>query len=157
MLHRFSEFTKNRSHLLHLFKAQVSGCLEYCSTVWHIGLTDADSKDIERIQRAAMRVVMGNKYEGYEEALKLMKLDSLKRRRERRALKFVQKSLKQQRFSISFPCTPLSMVWKKGVQRNMLLTTQILRDTGGLLCPIYRGSKIRILLNKKKILNACYK
>ena len=103
MLHRFSKFTKNRSHLLHLFKTQVRGCLEYCSTVWHSGLTDADSKDIERIQRAAMRVVMGNKYEGYDEALKLMKLDSLKQRREKMALKFAQKSLKQERFSRFFP------------------------------------------------------
>ena len=46
-----------------------------------------------------MRVVMGNKYEGYEEALKLMKLYSLKQRREKMALKFAQKSLKQERFS----------------------------------------------------------
>ena len=30
--------------------------------------------DIERVLRAAMRVIMGNKYEGYEEALKFMKL-----------------------------------------------------------------------------------
>ena len=103
MLHRFSKFTKNRSHLLHLFKTQVRGCLEYCSTVWHSGLTDSDCKDIERVQRAAMRVVMGNKYEGYEEALKLMKLDSLRQRREKMALKFAQKSLKQERFSKLFP------------------------------------------------------
>ena len=50
-----------------------------------------------------MRVVMGNKYEGYEEALKLMKLDSLKQRREKMALKFAQKSLKQEKFSKLFP------------------------------------------------------
>ena len=103
MLHKFSKFTKNISHLLHLYKTQVRGCLEYCSTVWHSGLTDSDSKDIERIQRAAMRVIMGNKYQGYEEALKFIKLDSLKQRREKMALKFAQKSLKQESFSKLFP------------------------------------------------------
>ncbi len=103
MLHRFSKFTKNTSHLLHLYKTQVRGCLEYCSTVWHSGLTDSDSNDIERIQRAAMRVIMGKKYQGYEETLKLIKLDSLKQRREKMALKFAQKSLKQESFSRLFP------------------------------------------------------
>ena len=103
MLHRFSKFTKNRSHLMHLFKTQVRGCLEYCSTVWHSGLSDSDCKDIERVQRAAMRVIMGNKYQGYEEALKFMNLDSLRKRREKMALKFAQKSLKQVSFSGLFP------------------------------------------------------
>ena len=103
MLHKFSKFTKNKSHLMHLFKTQVRGCLEYCSTVWHSGLTDSDCKDIERVQRAAMRVIMGKRYEGYEEALKFMKLDSLKERREKMALKFVKKSLRQDGFSKLFP------------------------------------------------------
>ena len=103
MLHKFSKFTKNKSHLMHLFKIQVRGCLEYCSTVWHSGLTDSDCKDIERVQRAAMRVIMGNKYQGYEEALKFMNLDSLRKRREKMALRFAQKSLKQVSFSGLFP------------------------------------------------------
>ena len=106
MLHKFSKFTKNKSHLMHLFKIQVRGCLEYCSTVWHSGLTDSDCKDIERVQRAAMRVIMGKRYEGYEEALKFMKLDSLKERREKMALKFAKKSLRQDGFSKLFPRTP---------------------------------------------------
>ena len=50
-----------------------------------------------------MRVIMGNKYEGYEEALKFMKLDSLRERREKMALKFAKKSLKQDGFSKLFP------------------------------------------------------
>ena len=42
-----------------------------------------------------MRVIMGKRYEGYEEALKFMRLDSLKERREKMALKFAKKSLRQ--------------------------------------------------------------
>ena len=33
MLHKFSKFTNNKSHLIHIFKSQVRGVLEYCSTV----------------------------------------------------------------------------------------------------------------------------
>ena len=103
ILHKFAKFTNNKSHLLHLFKSQVRGILEYCSTVWHSSLTETDSNDIERVQKAAMRLIMGNRYQGYKEALKHMSLDSLKDRREKMALRFIQKSLKQESFSRLFP------------------------------------------------------
>ena len=119
---------------MHLFKTQVRGCLEYCSTVWHSGLNDSDCKDIERVQRAAMRLIMGNRYEGYEESLKFMKLDSLKQRREKMALKFAKKSLKQDCYSRLFPVNT-----SKHMMENMLSTFQTVKDTGSLQCLISRG------------------
>ena len=103
LLHKFSKFTRNKAHLIHIFKSQVRGNLEYCSTVWHSGLTESDTKDIERIQKAAVRIFMGNKYQGYEEALKFLKLDSLKERRIKMALNFAKKSLKLEHFSKLLP------------------------------------------------------
>ena len=103
MLHKFSKFTKNKSHLMHIYKSQVRASLEYCSTVWHSSLTQADCSDIERVQKAAMRVIMGTRYQGYEEALKFMKIDSLKERRVKMALNFAKKSLRQDIFSSLFP------------------------------------------------------
>ena len=94
MLHKFAKFTKNKAHLIHLFKSQVRGILEYCSTVWHSSLTEADCNDIERVQKAAVRLIMGCKYQGYKEALQYMSLDSLKERRVKMALTFAKKSLK---------------------------------------------------------------
>ena len=103
MLHKFSKFTKNKSHIMHIHKSQVRASLEYCSTVWHSSLTQADCSDIERVQKAAMRVIMGTRYQGYQEALKFMKIDSLKERRVKMALSFVKKSLRQNIFSSLFP------------------------------------------------------
>ena len=103
LLHKFSKFTTNKSHLMHIYKSQVRGNLEYCSTVWHSGLSESDTKDIERVQKAAVRIFMGNKYQGYEQALKLLKLDSLKERRLKMALKFAKRSLKLENFSTLFP------------------------------------------------------
>ena len=77
--------------------------LEYCSTVWHSGLTKSDTKDIERVQKAAVKIFMGNKYQGYEQALKFLKLDSLKERRIKMALRFAKRSLKLEHFSRMFP------------------------------------------------------
>ena len=103
LLHKFSKFTTNKAHLIHIYKSQVRACLEYCSTVWHSGLTESDTKDIERVQKAAVRIFMGNKYQGYEQALKMLKLDSLKERRIKMALNFAKRSLKLEHFSKLFP------------------------------------------------------
>ena len=103
MLHKFAKFTNNKSHLIHIFKSQVRGVLEYCSTVWHSSLTEAECNDIERVQKAAVRLIMGNKYKGYKEALQYMNLESLKERRKNMALNFAKKSLKLEKFSKLFP------------------------------------------------------
>ena len=103
MLHKFSKFTKNKVHLMHIFKSQVRSVLEYCSTVWHSSLTESDSKDIERIQKAAVKLMMGKKYEGYLNSLKFLKLDSLQERREKNALNFAKKSAKHENFLNFFP------------------------------------------------------
>ena len=98
---------------MHIFKSQVRGVLEYCSTVWHSSLTVNDSNDIERVQKAAMRLIMGTKYQGYKEALKDMSLDSLEERRKKMALNFVKKSLKQKTFSRLFPPTSNNHLMRK--------------------------------------------
>ena len=103
MLHKFSKFTKNKVHLMHIFKSQVRSVLEYCSTVWHSSLTESDSKDIERIQKAAVKLMMGKNYEGYSNSLKFLKLDSLQERREKNALNFAKKSAKHVNFLNFFP------------------------------------------------------
>ena len=50
-----------------------------------------------------MRIFMGNKYQGYEEALKILKVESLKERRTKMALNFAKRSLKLENFSKLFP------------------------------------------------------
>ena len=113
MLHKFAKFTQNKSHLIHIFKSQVRGVLEYCSTVWHNSLTEADCNDIERVQKAAMRLIMGNKYQGYKEALQYMSLETLKERREKMALNFAKKSLRLDKFSELFPFNNAKHLMKK--------------------------------------------
>ena len=46
---------------------------------------------------------MGNRYQGYKQALEHMNLNSLKERREKMALTFAKKSLKLDIFSKFFP------------------------------------------------------
>ena len=122
MLHKFSKFTNNKSHLIHIFKSQVRGVLEYCSTVWHSSLTNADSDDIERVQKAAVRLIMGKNYKGYKEALLHMNLESLRDRREKMALNFAKKSLKMENFSKLFPINHAIHLMKKRNPEKYVVT-----------------------------------
>lgn len=71
--------------------------------MWHSSLTLADRQDLERIQKAAVKVILGKEYTSYDEALSILNLDSLNTRREAMALKFAKGSLKNENFSKLFP------------------------------------------------------
>ena len=77
--------------------------LEYCSTVWHSSLTESDSKDIERIQKASVKIIMGNRYSDYNNSLKFLKLESLEERRSKLCLNFAKKCLRIEKSKSFFP------------------------------------------------------
>ena len=65
---------------------------------------------MERVQKAALKVILKNDYNDYEKALKLTGLQSLDDRREMLALRFVKKSLKNANFSKLFPLKKIKHV-----------------------------------------------
>ena len=140
MLHKFSKFTNNKSHLVHIFKSQVRGVLEYCSTVWHSSLTEGDCNDIERVQKAAVRLIMGNKYQGYKEALQYMSLESLKERREKMALNFAKKSLRLGKFSELFPFNNAKHLMKKRNHDTCPPNRKDVCQSGQRVRPIFSNS-----------------
>ena len=80
--------------LLEIYKLFIRSLLEYCCVAWHSSLTQAQSYDIERVQRTALKVILGETYQDYETALKKCNLETLFSRREKRCLSFGLKSLK---------------------------------------------------------------
>ena len=63
----------------------------------------ADRQDLERVQKAALKVILRGEYDNYEQALGVLNLDSLDQRRESMALKFAKNGLKDPQFSKLFP------------------------------------------------------
>ena len=59
--------------------------------------------DLERVQKAAMRIILGNKYQGYDHTLATLQMKSLRDRREELCLKFAKKCLKIEKFQKHFP------------------------------------------------------
>ena len=62
--------------------------LEQSSNIWHSTLSIENSENLERVQKNAVRNILQEKYETYDSALKLLKLETLYERREKLILKF---------------------------------------------------------------------
>ena len=82
---------------------QVRSKLEQSAAVWHSSLTKKNSSDLERVQKSALRVILGDKYTSYKNALEVIKLDSLEERREKLCLKFAKQCLRHEKLKDMFP------------------------------------------------------
>ena len=103
LLHKTSKFTNNMKDLKQIYISQVRSKLEQSAVVWHSSLSKKNENDIERVQKAALRIIMKKKYNSYEDALTTLKLKSLKDRREHLCLKFAKGCLKIEKFKKYFP------------------------------------------------------
>ena len=67
--------------------------MEQSCTVWNSGLTQENVKDIERVQKSALKLILAEKYKTYKNALNILELESLEDRRKVLCLEFAKKCL----------------------------------------------------------------
>ena len=77
--------------------------IEQSAVVWHSSLSLKNMSDLERMQKAAVRVIMGNNYSSYKNGLKDLKLDTLERRRDLLCLIFAKNCLNSEKMKEIFP------------------------------------------------------
>ena len=82
MIRRAKQFQFSLHSLATLFQWYVRTILEYAAPVWHPGLTEMQHRQLELIQRRCVRIMLGQKYQGYEAALERLHLSPLRDRRE---------------------------------------------------------------------------
>ena len=80
LLHRAASFTANIHDLKSIYLTYVRSVLEQKVVIWHSGHTDKNRRDHERVQKAAVRVILKTKYENYKEGLKKLKIETLEKR-----------------------------------------------------------------------------
>ena len=68
--------------LTSIFTIYIRPTLEYAAPVWHSGLTGVQSKAIERVQRRAVRIILGRDFTTYRDACSRLGLPLLSSRRE---------------------------------------------------------------------------
>ena len=94
ILYRAASFTTRKQDLKRIYKTFVRSILEHSAVVWHSSLTQKNMNALERVQKAAVKLIMGEKYVGYNDGLKNLNLESLHNRREKMCLKFAKNCLK---------------------------------------------------------------
>ena len=77
-----------------LYNSFVRPVTEYAAPVWSGALTNHDKSSIERIQKRALRIIMGHEYTTYHDVLSMGDLVSLEERRSSLCISFIEKTLK---------------------------------------------------------------
>ena len=103
MLHAASKFTTDKQVLKQIYFSRIRCKLDQSAVVWNGSLTLKNKSDLERVQKAAIRIICGKNYESYSQTLKELGMVTLSERRENLCLKFAKKSLKINNFGHLFP------------------------------------------------------
>ena len=62
LLYKSAIFTSNRVDLKNIYLTFVRSVLEKSAVVWHSSITKKNITALERVQKAAVRVILGNSY-----------------------------------------------------------------------------------------------
>ena len=103
LLRKVAAFCDNQEELKNIYILFVRSILEQSATVWHSSLSEENRNDLERVQKTALKVIMGQKYHSYRNALNKLNLENLNDRREILCLNFAQRSSKHPTMKKMFP------------------------------------------------------
>ena len=102
-LHKSSRFTTSKKDLKKIYILQVRSKLEQSAVVWHSSLSQKCKNMLERVQKSALRIIMGSRYTNYNDALIKLGLQSLDERRQLLCAKFAKKCLMVEKLKRMFP------------------------------------------------------
>ena len=103
LLFRAASFTSNQRDLKNIYLTFVRSILEQSAVVWHSSLTLRNKNALERVQKCAVKVIIGEEYSNYKNGLTKLNLQRLENRREELCLRFARNSLKNEKVMDMFP------------------------------------------------------
>ena len=105
ILHKLVDFKVPKDDLKIIYFLYIRSHLEQSCQVWHSSLTLENIKDIERVQKNALRIILQDGYKNYPDALETLGLESLYDRRDTLCLRFATKCTvsKNSQLSSMFP------------------------------------------------------
>ena len=98
ILRRLKNLGAQEIDLLEVYTKQIRCVLELAAPAWHPSITQEERNNIERVQKSACHIILGNNYNSYENALQHLGLDNLETRRTKLSYKFALKSEKHDKF-----------------------------------------------------------
>ena len=103
LLRRVASFGASIEDLKTIYYLFVRSHLEQSATVWHSSLTEENSSDLERVQKSAVKIMLGNQYNGYENSLSKLNIEKLSDRRKQLCLNFAKKCVDNPKTKHMFP------------------------------------------------------
>ena len=70
ILRRLKESGAKEGDLIDIYTKQVRSLLEFSVPAWHGSISQVEQKDIERVQKSACHIILGEDYFSYRYALK---------------------------------------------------------------------------------------
>ena len=98
MLKRLKKLGANQSEMIDVFFKQIRCVLELAVAVWTPGLTKEQCYQIERVQKCALHVIMGDSYLDYDNALSCLGVEKLADRRPKLCLSFALRLEKNEKY-----------------------------------------------------------
>ena len=92
LIKRLKSLGANQSELIDMYQKMVRSILEFAVPVWNNSITIAEQEGIERVQKSALRIILGRNYESYDQALLETELETLEVRRFKLCLNFARKA-----------------------------------------------------------------
>ena len=103
LLRKVASFGASTEELKEIYYLFVRSQLEQSAVVWNSSLTEENKTDLERVQKSALRLIMGGRYSGYKQALAELGILSLEERRENLCMNFARKCLRNSKTQHMFP------------------------------------------------------
>ena len=88
IIRKLVAFPIEEKDLVMLYGQFIRSILEFNSNVWFSSISQEESDDLEAVQKTACKLILNNNYTTYDDALRKLKLETLKDRRQKIAEKF---------------------------------------------------------------------
>ena len=102
ILRRLKHLGAREEDLLEVYIKQIRCLLELAVPAWQGSLSQAEKIDLERVQKTACHIILGDLYQSYSNALEVLVLDTLEFRRNKLCLKFALRAEKHEKFQFWF-------------------------------------------------------
>ena len=98
LLRRLKKMGASKDELVDMYIKHCRSILEYAVPVWNGAITRYECKDIERVQKMALHIILSENYLNYENAMKWTNLESLELRRMKLCISFAKKAEKSDKY-----------------------------------------------------------
>ena len=99
MLRNLKKYGASIENLLDVYTKQCRSVLEMAAPAWSPGLTISNSHHIERVQKTAFAIILGEEYSSYSRALVKLNMETLSDRRQALCISFAKKAFKDDKFN----------------------------------------------------------